>query len=138
MHRYGTPKKPRKPSAKKVRMYESIAKHGQNLAHLFGLHGADPVKLSKSVLRLENKAHRLAEDYSSRPLPEGYVEKQEAAILRSLDKLLHFKKHGVPVFFNMDPRGYALKIDDEYMKSHNVNLHRDFGGYGILAPDFRD
>jgi hypothetical protein len=81
----------------------------------------------------------------------------------------------VPVFLNGDPRGYALKIRDEWMhkaqtlrrdgepvytgpdpetwihRNHSfsvahalehegyrlepVQLHRDWGGYGILAPD---
>lgn len=39
------------------------------------------------------------------------------------------------VFVNLDPRGYALKIDDEYMRAHNLKLHTDMGGYGILAPE---
>jgi hypothetical protein len=41
-----------------------------------------------------------------------------------------------PIFFNRDPRGYALKIPSEWMHAHpEVSLHRDWGGYGILAPD---
>ena len=42
----------------------------------------------------------------------------------------------VPVFVNKDARGYALKIDDEWMRAHpGVWLHSDWGGYGILAPE---
>ena len=43
----------------------------------------------------------------------------------------------VPVFLNRDPRGYALKIKSEWMEARrdSVRLHRDWGGYGILAPD---
>jgi hypothetical protein len=41
----------------------------------------------------------------------------------------------VAVFVNQDPRGYALKIDDEYMRAHSLDLERDGGEYGILAPD---
>ncbi len=30
-------------------------------------------------------------------------------------------------------------IDDEWMREHPaVRLHRDWGGYGILAPDLRE
>ena len=32
----------------------------------------------------------------------------------------------------------AKKIDDEYLKNNNFNIHRDWGGYGIIAPDFRE
>lgn len=45
----------------------------------------------------------------------------------------------VPVILNRDPRGYALKIDDEWMRAHrDVVLHRDWGGYGIIAPDLTE
>ena len=45
----------------------------------------------------------------------------------------------VPVFVNRDPRGYALKIDDEWMRARQeVRLATDWGGYGILAPDLRE
>ena len=35
---------------------------------------------------------------------------------------------------NSDPRGHALKIDGEKAEIPQ-GLHRDFGGYGILAPE---
>jgi hypothetical protein len=44
----------------------------------------------------------------------------------------------VPVFVNGDPRGYALKIQDEYVSENSLDIHRDMGGYGILAPDLSD
>lgn len=43
------------------------------------------------------------------------------------------------VFVNGDPRGYTLKIDDKYKdKMHKAGVYRDWGGYGIIAPDFRE
>ncbi len=42
------------------------------------------------------------------------------------------------IIINYDSRGYCLKISDKYMIKHNVNLYRDFGGYGIIAPDFNN
>lgn len=38
------------------------------------------------------------------------------------------------LFINQDPRGYALKIKGE--GGDYDGLHRDLGGYYILAPDF--
>lgn len=42
-------------------------------------------------------------------------------------------------FVNSDPRGYALKIDNENPEGQlliaTVGLHRDMGGYGILSPE---
>lgn len=41
---------------------------------------------------------------------------------------------GVPqgFFVNGDPRGYALKLDNEKVTIPD-GMHKDFGGYGILA-----
>ena len=36
-------------------------------------------------------------------------------------------------FINSDPRGYALKIDPDKALIPD-GMHRDLGGYGILAP----
>ncbi len=52
----------------------------------------------------------------------------------------------VPVFVNRDARGYALKINDEWLNQqrsradtvHKAVIHRDWGGYGIIAPDFAE
>jgi hypothetical protein len=44
----------------------------------------------------------------------------------------------VPVFLNDDARGYSLKIRDEWMREHKAELHRDWGGYGILAPEIKE
>jgi hypothetical protein len=40
------------------------------------------------------------------------------------------------IFFNGDARGYALKINDEFVKDKEI--FKDWGGYGIIAPDFRN
>lgn len=37
-------------------------------------------------------------------------------------------------FVNGDPRGYALKIDND-KSSIPDGMHTDWGGYGILAPE---
>ena len=44
----------------------------------------------------------------------------------------------VPVFLNRDPRGYALKISDEWMRNNPKALPCDWGGYGIIAPDMNN
>ena len=122
---------------KKDRMREQIMRHGFNLNRIFNLNRMDPVTLAKQVHRLEVKAHRLAEDNCN-----GFIEsdaaydKKENAILKSLDRILNFKAQNIPVFVNGDPRGYALKIDDAYVREHNLDIYRDWGGYGILAPEF--
>lgn len=34
--------------------------------------------------------------------------------------------------------GYALKIHSEWTAKNAPDLHRDWGGYGIIAPDLTD
>ena len=114
---------------KKQIMYNKIQKHGDNLKAIFNL-DIDSVKLCKQLLRLENKAHRLAEDYCN-----GITENIESETYKIIDKVKKILNTN-EVFFNGDPRGYALKLCDQFSK--NKNIHKDWGGYGIVAPDFRE
>lgn len=122
---------------KHEKMYEQIARHGYALIKFFGLPDQDPVALSKKLFRLENKAHYLAERYSNGYIELDEFENQSNKILINLAKIIGSKNIN-KVFVNGDPRGYALKIDDKYRdKLHKFGIERDWGGYGIIAPDFR-
>jgi len=119
------------------RMYQQIENHGKNLNMVFGLN-EDPVKLAKKLHSIEVKAHKLAEDYCNGEngvTTDNWEEKSDA-ILDKLDKVIGFKKLNIPVFVNGDARGYALKINDKYVSAHDLKLHKDWGGYGILSPEF--
>lgn len=125
---------------KRDRMNEQILNHGMNLKRVF--FAADPygepapVSLYKSLHRIEVRAHRLAEDYCNGVIDIDQWDRAEKSILASIDKLLHYKSQDIPVFVNGDPRGYALKINDQYVREHKLDIYRDWGGYGILAPEF--
>ena len=93
----------------------------------------DPVKLCRKLRRLEADGHRLAEDRCNLDLGESVVAARRNKILADLDALLDFRD--IPVFLNGDPRGYALKIESEWTRAHAPGLQRDWGGYGIIAPD---
>lgn len=125
---------------KKQRQAEAILHHGFKLIRAFNLpQNTSPVQLCKKVHRIEVEAHRMAEDLCNGVIDqESYADKKEQSILRRLDAILNFKAQGIPVFMNGDPRGYALKIEDEYVREHNLDIHRDWGGYGIIAPDESD
>lgn len=45
------------------------------------------------------------------------------------------KKFREQFFINTDPRGYALKLDLTPEEQRKCNIYRDWGGYGILAPE---
>ena len=119
--------------AQKKELYENITAHGNNLKKLFKLDNSiDSVKLCKSLLRLENQAHKLALNYCNYGnLDNNAVE----SILKKVSKLLNLENE-YPVFFNGDARGFALKISDDFCK--NKEIFKDWGGYGIIAPDFRE
>ena len=119
--------------AQKKELYENITAHGNNLKKLFKLDNSiDSVKLCKSLLRLENQAQKLALDYCNYGnLDNSAVE----SILKKVSKLLNLENE-YPVFFNGDARGYALKITDDFCKDKEI--FKDWGGYGIIAPDFRE
>ena len=121
-------------TTKKTELYSRIQKHGENLCLIFNL-SEDPIKLSKALFSLENKAHRLTTDECN--TGKDHSEALEALRLKVLKKL--GLKPSDPladsIFINGDPRGYAIKIHDQAAK--NLAIHKDWGGFGILAPDFR-
>ena len=125
---------------KKIWLYHKIEKHGQNLKAVFNLdHNIDPVKLCKRLFRLENKAHKLAVDYCNGDIYADDYGHETSKILTKVQAILNNKK---VIFVNGDARGYSLKILEEFTTAlrnrSNVNIHRDWGGYGIIAPDFRE
>ena len=124
---------------KKYIMYKRIEKHGDNLKSIFNL-DVDSVKLCKQLFRLENKAHKLAEDYCNGIIYADDYDVQTSQILTKVENILknNYLRANNIIFANGDPRGYSLKIRSEYVKNNNLDIHRDWGGYGIIAPDFRE
>ena len=113
-------------------MYQRIKKHGDNLKAIFNL-DIDSVKLCKQLFRLENKAHQLATDYCNGDFT-GNVEKESEKILLKVSKILNTNTFNM--FLNTDARGYALKFFENFSKDKPI--YKDMGGYGIIAPDFRE
>jgi hypothetical protein len=137
---------------KKERMYQQIEKHGNDLNNIFGLN-EDPIKLAKKLHALEVKAHHAATcllntntlnllelnrftGYDVKQATEEEQGKFFGKILDKVDKLLNFRAQNIPVFINYDARGYTLKIKSEYVANLTERIEKDWGGYGILAPDF--
>jgi hypothetical protein len=119
---------------KKERMYQAIDQHGQRLNNMFSTN-LDNVALCKKLFRLENKAHSLAESYCN-----GYIQYEEfdKESDNLLDKVASILGTDLDIYMiNGDPRGYAFKFTQEFTNENIENMYRDFGGYGIVAPDFR-
>lgn len=107
----------------------------ETLAKLCGLESPNGKKLSCKLLQIERIAHKRMEDYcngiadtfqNNRHIEQHFTEVQKI-----------FNNQLIGFFVNTDPRGYTLKIDDEIMRTtyKEVDLQRDWGGYGLLAPE---
>jgi hypothetical protein len=127
-----------KTRTKKQAMTIRIINHATHICNIFGLPEAGYLALSKSLFRLENKAHKIATDYCNGVITEVQAGEAETKILNALNKILGYREKNIPVCLNFDARGYALKIGSEYVKKHGLKIERDLGGYGLIAPDFRN
>ena len=121
--------------SKQDKMYIEIQRHGENLNKIFHT-GIEPIFLCKKLHRLELEYNRLAVDFCNGVFDCDTWENHQTKAEIAVDKLLGYRSKNIPVFINGDPRGYTLKIREDYIRGKNIDLHRDFGGYGILAPDF--
>lgn len=90
---------------------------------------------------IENEANRNAVLYCNGDIDSHQYEARKWNTIAQVANLL---KGSLPkgFFVNSDPRGYALKIDsgNEAGQEHHPEyipqgLHKDWGGYGILAPE---
>lgn len=118
---------------------DPIAEHMRALRAIFpGLsREAEPKNVYEQLRAIEERAHRQAERECNTNVPEHVSEAVDKQILIELDQILGFKAAKVPVFLNGDPRGYAIKIHDSFVRDHrDIDIHRDWGGYGIIAPEF--
>lgn len=119
----------------------AVTKHGKTIVAVCGLpKDTDPVALCRKLRKLERQGNALGLRLCNGPeYPEGEAD----GILDALDKILGFRARQIPVFVNLDPRGYALKIKDEWVREWNnridvARIYTDWGGYGIIAPDLTE
>jgi hypothetical protein len=92
-------------------------------------------RVSSTLLRIENKAHQLAENYCNGKISTGQWGEISEGIAAEVQALFNGKLQGLKV--NGDARGYAIKINDEQERTiyKDANLFRDWGGNGLLAPE---
>jgi hypothetical protein len=123
-------------TSKRDRMYQQIEAHGQNLLAIYpGATERDPVKLCKKLHRLESQASALATHYCNGTggINTDNWEEKTAPTLARVQKILG---DGPAVFINGDARGYALKINEETVRDMGLKIYTDWGGYGIICPEF--
>lgn len=107
-------------------------RHIAALALLAGKPPEEGPALYAALRRLERRANRINEAACN--TPEG-AKAQEPAIGKIEAEFLAVFGHFPEGFFvNQDPRGYALKIDNDDAAIPE-GIHTDWGGYGCLAPE---
>ncbi len=122
---------------KKERMMQDIVRHGNDLLAIFPSAKIDSaIALCKALRRFELKAERITTALCNGvdPVIQEKFEKELERIEAGVLKLLGLELCFLPFFINRDPRGYALKLSDTYVADKQI--HKDWGGYGIIAPDF--
>ncbi len=140
-------------STKKERMYQRITEHGENLKKIFDLpEDTDPVKLCKMLMKIERIAHMATTNICNTNNLEGMephyigktliqqetpIEEQDDFFEKIMVKIRKILGEKNIIFINHDPRGYALKIYPSCLSTSD-RIYKDFGGNGIIAPDFRE
>ena len=119
---------------KSYRRFEAAQEHVRNLKRLFPkLRRLDDAEVLAKLSRLEAKQSRNAVAYCN-----GWIQMDEydRASDQVRDKVIELLGDKVkPILkVNGDPRGYAIKFDEEWSKDKTI--YRDLGGWGILAPEF--
>jgi len=109
----------------------------ERLARQLGGTNPDGKKISVALWKIERFANEAATDYCNGDMTSDQWEARKEFDRANVAKL--FGKLPPGFFVNNDPRGYALKIDNETPEGAAliaaVKLHTDWGGFGILSPE---
>ena len=110
-------------------MYNRIERHGQKLNLIYKTRH-EPIALCKKLRIIEGKQDRVNADYCN-----GYITATQHDLIteRNRNAVINILGTNPELYINSDPRGYALKIQPKDAQA--LDLPRDLGGYGLLAPD---
>lgn len=120
---------------------ERIEQHGRNLLAIFpNATIQDPIELCRRLRRIEVLLSRIATSYCNGEIDTNKIDEQGEIALNRVKDILSPEPCTAPIFFNRDPRGYALKVDDTWQREQKAAGkpyigHEDWGGYGIIAPE---
>ncbi len=136
-------------------MLAAITRHGQSLLAAFPkATERNPDTLARKLRSIETKVYApilaACNGTADDATVDAACEKARAAVRKLLGLTAEQAASGGLLVINHDPRGYALKLREEWTREHNRKqcgapilagapipypIHSDWGGYGILAPD---
>lgn len=109
----------------------------ERLAAYLGVKNLDGKKISVALWKAEQFASKKSVAYCNGEISDTDWKWCQKMVSADVEKALGKLPPGF--FVNSDPRGYALKIDNENPEGkaliEAVKLHADWGGYGILSPE---
>ena len=111
---------------------ELLQRHLDNLIPILGVDASEIKVVYKQLKDLEHKGHKASEDHCN--LADYDIDPILNLVRDRLKVLIKNKETLKNIHLNTDPRGYFLKISDEYTRKANLNIERDWGGYGLLCP----
>src|SRR5579859_5493473 len=124
---------------------EAIKRHGESLLRAFpDAMEKDPVALCKKLRRIETGLSPIILKNCNEGVAEAEMMNETAKAELRVCALLGLNAincKDIGLFVNLDPRGYALKLSEEWTREWNHKapgispIYQDWGGYGILAPD---
>ena len=128
----------------------SFIQHTKLLAYLSGKEEVDTLRsqactyegerVYEKLARIESKLNNLATRECNGDIEDENAQPVYDRAKKTINELLPRLKDFGGFFFNGDPRGYTLKVKDEVKEKINgatgFRMFSDFGGYGILAPEF--
>jgi len=117
----------------KIQAYNApeFVRHLQVLSKLAGLDHPYPFDLYEKLRKLEQQANHIRTMECNGDI--GY-ETSEAKLDKILTKVQALLPNAKTLFINGDPRGYTLKLKES--EAIEIGIYRDWGGYGIIAPEY--
>ena len=102
---------------------------------------AEGKKLSLKLWKLELEATKITTAYCNGEIDGGEDGEKIDSMLQSIENQVTalFNNRLSGFHLNRDPRGHALKIEDEIVRTvyADIPLERDWGGYGLLSPEIK-
>lgn len=110
-----------------------FVKHLDVISYLSGGLVPYPFDIVNKLRKLESKANRISTQECNGDISPDKAEKQLNKIKQDVLNLLPVLPESL-LFVNGDSRGYSLKIKESFAKE--IGIYTDWGGYGILSPEF--
>jgi hypothetical protein len=123
---------------KKFTKQERRQKHIEALARLFEKTFLETKRVYQNLILIERIGRGAAESYCNGTIDSDAYDSILNNIKERIRRLELPNRIMLNIHLNGDPRGYFLKLDDDFTRKEllNFEIEKDWGGYAILVPQF--